>query len=127
MSQQTTILVVDDNPSMVTTLEDILLMKGYAVHRAYSGIEALILLRREQVDIMLTDVVMPDMNGVELYRETRASHPNLITFLMTAYSADDIIQKGISEGIKTVLTKPIDINLFLLLVQAAEQAYLRPQ
>jgi CheY-like chemotaxis protein len=127
MNSQTAILVVDDNPPMVTTLEDILIAKGYAVHTAHSGIEALEILQHENVDIMLTDVVMPDMNGVELYRKTRNSYPHLITFLMTAYSADDIIQKGIAEGIKTVLTKPIDISLLLMLVTAVEQTYLHPQ
>jgi len=127
MSEPTKILVVDDNPPMAKTLEDILAMKGYEVHTAHSGFEALEILRCQKVDIMLTDVIMPDMNGVDLYRETRKTHPRLITFLMTAYSADEIIQKGIAEGIKTVLTKPIDITLFLNLVMAVEQAYLHPQ
>jgi CheY-like chemotaxis protein len=124
MNDPTTILIVDDNPSMAQTLTDILIMKGYAVHTAYCGSEALEILERQNVHIMLTDVAMPDMNGVALYRQTREAHPRLITFLMTAYAADDIIQEGIAEGVKTVLTKPVDINLFLNLVQAVEQAYI---
>jgi CheY-like chemotaxis protein len=127
MSEQTTILVVDDNPPMVQTLADILSMMGYAVHTAYSGAEALEVLESHNVHILLTDVVMPDMDGVTLYRATKQTHPSMITFLMTAYAADDIIQQGIAEGIKTVLTKPVDINLFLNLVVAVEQAYIHPQ
>lgn len=122
--EKTSILVVDDNPHMVKTLADILSMKGYAVRMALSGAEALNVLNHETVHILLTDVVMPDMDGVTLYRATRTAHPKLITFLMTAYAADDIIQQGIAEGIRTVLTKPVDINLFLNLVMAVEQAYL---
>ena len=122
MSAQTTILVVDDNPPMASTISDILGLHGYLVHVAFSGTAALTILAREQIHILLTDVVMPDMNGVELYRRTRETHPKLITFLMTAYAADDIIQQGIAEGIKTVLTKPVDINLLLNLVMAVEQA-----
>jgi DNA-binding NarL/FixJ family response regulator len=61
---------------------------------------------------------MPDMNRVELYLATRKTYPNLITFLMTAYTADDIIQKGMAEGIKTVLSKPVDMDLLLSLVSA---------
>jgi len=114
------ILVVDDNPPMVKTLADILDVKGYKVHAAYSGAEALKILKNQRVNILLTDVRMPDMDGVALYRETRKKHPDLITFLMTAYAADDIIQQGMAEGIKTVLTKPLDINLLLALFSAVQ-------
>jgi len=100
---------------MASTLADILDVKGYNVHSAFSGAEALQVLRDHPVDVMLTDVRMPDMNGVALYRETRKTHPKLTTLLMTAYAADDIIQKGMSEGIKTVLNKPVNIDLLLSL------------
>ena len=123
MSNQTAILVVDDNPPMAKTLSDILTLKGYAVYTAFSGTEALEILGHHEVHILLTDVIMPDMNGVTLYRQTRVANPHLVTFLMTAYAADEIIQQGIAEGIKTVLTKPVDINLFLNLVAAVEQVY----
>jgi len=123
MSDQTTILVVDDNPPMAKTLSDILSIKGYAVYTAFSGAEALDILSHNEVHILLTDVIMPDMDGVALYRQTRKTHPRLVTFLMTAYAADEIIHQGIAEGIKTVLTKPVDINLFLNLVMAVEQVY----
>jgi CheY-like chemotaxis protein len=123
MSNPVSILVVDDNPPMVKTLEDILTLKGYAVHTAHSGAEALEVLQRQNIDILLTDVVMPDMDGVTLYRQAKESHPRMVTFLMTAYSADELIHQGMAEGIKTVLTKPLDINLFLALVEAVEAAY----
>jgi len=123
MSDPVSILVVDDNPPMVQTLEDILKIKGFAVHAAYSGTEALEILQRQNIDILLTDVVMPDMDGVTLYRQVKESHPRMVTFLMTAYSADEIIHQGLAEGIKTILTKPLDINLLLALVQAVDAAY----
>jgi len=116
MSETLTILVVDDDPSMASTLADILDVKGFEVHAANSGAEALEILRDHPVNILLTDVKMPDMNGVELYWATRKTYPNLITLLMTAYAADDIIQKGMAEGIKTVLIKPVDIDFLLTLL-----------
>jgi len=118
MSESTSILIVDDNPSMVNTLADILNVKDFEVHAAYSGAQALEILRSQPVDILLTDVKMPDMDGVALYRETRKTHPNLMTILMTAYAADEIIQQGLAEGIKTVLTKPLDVDFLLALVSA---------
>ena len=118
MRDTASILVVDDNPSMAKTLADIMSIKGFEVHAAYSGLEALAILQSQPVDILLTDVVMPDMNGVELYRATREIFPKLITIFMTAYAADDIIHQGMAEGIKTVLTKPLDIDFTLTLFSA---------
>ena len=118
MSGSISVLVVYDNPSMADTLADILDVKGFEVQSAYSGAEALEILRDQPVNILLTDVRMPDMNGVELYRATRKTQPNLITLLMTAYAADDIIRQGMAEGIKTVLNKPVDIVVLLNLFSA---------
>lgn len=118
MKKSVAILVVDDNSSIAKTLTDILAVKGFQVHAAFSGAEALKVLQTQPVDILLTDVIMPDMDGVALYRATRKTHPKLTTILMTAYAADDIIQRGLAEGIKTVLTKPLDIDLLLALLSA---------
>jgi CheY-like chemotaxis protein len=123
MGKITTILVVDDNPSMAKTLADILNVKGFEVHAATSGEEALEILQSRPVDILLTDVIMPGMDGVALYRATRKTHPNLTTFLMTAYAADDLIQQGMAEGIKTVLTKPLDIDFMLALFSAYKRVH----
>ena len=110
------ILVVDDNPDMAETLADILELKGYTVHAAASGAEALEILQDQPVDILLTDVKMPGMNGLELYRETRKLYPRLITIFMTAYSADELIQQGMAEGVKTILDKPLDMNFLVRLL-----------
>ncbi len=118
MKDTAVILVVDDNPSMAKTLADIMGVEGFEVHAAHSGLEALKILQSRPVDILLTDVVMPDMDGVALYLATRKTHPKLITILMTAYAADDIIDQGLAEGIKTVLTKPLDIKFMITLFSA---------
>ena len=118
MSETIRILVVDDNLAMADTLVDILDAKGFVVHAAAGGAEALKILQKQPIDILLTDVKMPEMNGLELYRETRKLYPNLITIFMTAYAADDLIQQGMAEGIKTVLDKPVDINFMVTLLSA---------
>jgi CheY-like chemotaxis protein len=115
MSASISILVADDNPDMATVMADILSAKGFQVHAATSGAEALDVMKEHPVDILLTDVKMPEMNGLELYRETRKLYPKIITIFMTAYAADDLIQLGMAEGIKTVLTKPVDIKFLLTL------------
>jgi DNA-binding NtrC family response regulator len=118
MSDTLTLLIVDDNPSLAGAMADVLELKGFAVRSATSGADALAILATQPVDILLTDVRMPDMNGVALYRSTRKAYPRLVTILMTAYAADDIIQQGMAEGIKTILTKPVDMNYLISLVSA---------
>jgi len=121
MSEILSILVVDDNPAMAKTMADVLGFEGFVVYEARSGKEALVIIRDHPVDIMVTDIVMPEMDGVVLNREARKIHPKLITFFMTAYAADELIQQGMKEGIKTVLTKPVDIDLLLSIISATKR------
>ena len=121
MSETIRILVVDDNPAMAGTLADILEMKGFIVQAAASGAEALEILRKQPIDILLTDVKMPGMNGLELYRETRKAYPKLVTIFMTAYSADELIRQGMVEGVKIILDKPVDIGFLLALFSAEKR------
>ena len=104
------VLIVDDNPSWQPPSSTSWYSKDFDTFLASSGAEALQILHEHPVDVLLTDVIMPEMDGVELYRRTRQAYPQLITVLMTAYAADELIQQGMAEGIKTVLTKPIDID-----------------
>ena len=110
------VLIVDDNPEMASAMRDILVFEGFETFVVSSGAKALQILHDHPVDILLTDVIMPEMDGVELYRRTRQAYPKLITILMTAYAADELIQQGMAEGIKTVLTKPLDIDFLVLLL-----------
>jgi CheY-like chemotaxis protein len=118
VSQSLSVLIVDDNPSMANTMADVLDAKGFKTHAACSGEDALAILRDQPVDILLTDVIMPGMSGLALFREARKAHPNLPTFFMTAYAADDLIQLGMKEGIKAVLNKPMDIEFLILMLRA---------
>jgi CheY-like chemotaxis protein len=118
MSIRMCILIVDDIPEMARTLADVLELQGYEVYAVSSGVEALKVLQAHPVDILLTDVKMPGMNGVELYMETQKIHPNLYTIFMTAYAVDDLIKRGLFLGIKTVLTKPLNMNLVLTMFES---------
>ena len=110
MKETAVILVVDDNPSMAKTLADILGIKGFEVHAAYSGLEALAILQSQPVDILLTDVVMPDMNGPELYRKLLASHQDIKSLYMSGYTNNAIVHHGvIDEGINFI-QKPFTVK-----------------
>ncbi len=113
MSDTLCILVVDDNQMMVKTLQDIFKIKGYKVEVAYSGPEALEKVDKIPLDCVLSDIKMPDVNGVELYRAIKGRQPDLPVVLMTAYATDNLIKEGLDEGVIAVLTKPLDMSLLL--------------
>ena len=69
----TTIMIVDDEPEMVNLIEDILSPKGYEIVRAYDGVEALRKLEETIPDLILLDIMMPDMDGIELCKRIKAN------------------------------------------------------
>ncbi len=113
MSKTLRILIVDDDRMMVKTLRDIFRVKGYEAEVAYSAPEALEKIEQSLFDCVLSDIKMPEVNGVELYKAIRAKQPNLPVVLMTAYAIDKLIEQGLAEGAIAALTKPLDLNLLL--------------
>ncbi len=113
MNQALKILVVDDDPRMTQTLTDILALSGHEALQAWSGPEALEKARAQNFDCILTDIKMPNMNGVELHRLLRESQIGLPVVLMTAYATDDLIAQGLQEGAAGVFDKPLNINRLL--------------
>ena len=96
------VLLVEDNPQVREFAEGLLVDLGCEVVSAESGQDALKLLEGKPIDLVLSDVVMPGMSGVELARRMRDSHPNVPVLLATGYS-DEIVKRG-SEF--DVLAKP---------------------
>jgi DNA-binding NtrC family response regulator len=105
------ILVVDDDLRMASTLADILTWEGYEVAVAGNGVEALKAAQRLSFDCVISDIRMPDMDGVALSHNLYAIQPDLPMILMSAYAAADLTQ---------VLDKPLEIGHvlnFLALLQ----------
>jgi CheY-like chemotaxis protein len=98
---------------MTSTLADILALQGHTVVQAWSGPQALEKVRAEFFDCVLTDVRMPDMNGVELHQRLRGLYADLPVILMTAYAADDLLRQGMAQGVAGTLEKPLDFSLLL--------------
>jgi PAS domain S-box-containing protein len=105
------ILVVDDDLGIGHSLEEILEADGCEVETAQDGAEGLEKLSKGAFDLVLTDVVMPRMDGFELYSAIRASHPGLPVLMMTAfhYDKDHIIKRSRLGGLEgVVFKKPVD-------------------
>jgi adenylate cyclase len=110
MKMPAKILVVDDTPRNVKLLADLLTVKGYAVVTAASGQEALDKIEREQPDLVLLDVVMPEMSGYEVCRKIRENPGTEIlpVVMVTALDPAEERIKGLDAGADDFLTKPIN-------------------
>jgi len=105
-----TVLVVDDNPQNVKLLADLLTAKGYAVVTAPSGVQALEKVEKDAPDLVLLDVVMPEMSGYEVCRKIRGNPATatLPVVMVTALDPGEERVKGIEAGADDFLTKPIN-------------------
>lgn len=105
------ILVVDDDLGVCYSLRDLLREEGCEVEVAVNGLAALDVLARRTVDIVLSDVVMPDLDGYDLYMEVRERYRQTPVVLMTAYfyDKDHVIKRSRLEGLEEVIfKKPVD-------------------
>jgi two-component system NtrC family response regulator len=107
------ILVVDDESAQRDILGGFLRKQGYEVRDAASGPAALALLRAETVGLLITDVKMPGMSGLDLLREARALNPELPVLVLTAYGSIADAVAAMRDGAADYLTKPVDLDAVL--------------
>ena len=100
-----TIMVVDDEKRLVSLVESYLAQEGYRVVIAHDGAEALTVARREKPDLIVLDVMMPEMDGYEFMRKHRADH-NTPIILLTARVGDEEKVIGLEIGADDYMTKP---------------------
>ena len=114
------VLVVDDNPLNVKMLADILAFKGYQVVKASGGQEALALVRSEKPDLVLLDVMMPDLDGYSVCASIRANPETemLPVVMVTALDPKDERAKGLDAGADDFLSKPVNQHELLARVRS---------
>jgi putative two-component system response regulator len=107
--EQSVILIVDDEEYNLDVLEQLLSVKKYKVFSAASGEEAVDIVKNEEVDLVLLDVMMPGMNGYDVLREIKALNNRYIPVIMiTALDGKEHKIKALEEGADDFLNKPID-------------------
>jgi len=121
MKPKLKILVVDDDVEFSDSLKDLLGLQGYNTKAIYSGYKALEKLKKEKFDIVLMDIKMPGMNGVEAFREIKKINCRLTVILMTGFSFEDLTEDAFKEGAFAVLYKPLDIPKLLQHLDAARR------
>ena len=120
------VLIAEDDRNALSGLVEILRQEGYDVVGVDSGPKALKLLEREKFDILLTDLRMPEMDGMELYERSQSIAPYMKTIVMTAYSSVKEAVEAMKRGVFEYLTKPIDLDdLFVHLQKAISEQNLQ--
>lgn len=117
------ILIVDDEKQMVRTLTDIVRLHGWEADSAYSGETAVDAVGKQDYSVVLMDVRMAGITGVEALKEMKAIRPGIRVILMTAYTATEILAEAEREGALRILSKPVALpGLLEVLEQATRES-----
>jgi len=115
------ILIVEDDLNTLSGLVEILQDEGYDSVGVKSGQEALKLLQNEQFDLMLTDLRLPDIDGLELYEKSMPFNTDMKTIVMTAFSSVKDAVEAMKKGVYEYLTKPLNLDELFLTIKKAVQ------
>ena len=112
------ILIVEDDYDVCQLFKHVLLQNGYNVATASDGKEALQLMEKEHFDLMISDVMMPEINGYELVRMIRKSNEEMPVLMITAKGTFDDMQESFLAGTDDYMVKPVNVDEMLLRVGA---------
>jgi DNA-binding NtrC family response regulator len=121
VKEKNSILLIEDNAGQRKTLMDILNAKGYETFAAADGAEGLSFLQSHPVHLVLTDLGLPDMSGIDILREVKAGYPDIQLIILTGSATFDSAVDATNLGAFSYLLKPYDIELLLLNIQRANE------
>lgn len=105
------ILVVEDEKVLREILVDYLITQGYKAIPAETGGRALEIISENSLDLVLLDVELPDMTGIDVLREAKQNYPELVFLILTGNQKEEIAKEAIVHGAFDYLVKPIDIEI----------------
>lgn len=115
------VLIVDDEKSMRITLSEFLKKEGYEVETASDALIALQMLSMSEYDVVVTDIIMPRISGIELLEKIREKSKNVQIIIMTGEPTVDTAVKAVQSGANDYLTKPIHRDIFLKTIRNVQQ------
>jgi len=112
------ILIVDDEIDLLETLGDIFESKGYNVTMVEDGNKAIELLKKKYFDIILMDLKMPGISGVESFKEVKRLHPSAAVIMMTAGSVGEEIKEALGAGVEAIVDKPFNVKKLVATIES---------
>lgn len=114
------ILVVDDDRGIRSTLRDILQMEKYDVDEACDGLECLVKIKQGKYDVVILDVKMPKMDGMEVIEKIQVSNPDLPVVMISGHGNIDTAVESVKKGAFDFIQKPPDLNRLLITIRNAQ-------
>ena len=116
MIEKNMILVVDDDPECRDILMRLLTLSDYEVETVESGRDAVELLKRAEFKLVLTDIVMPDMDGLELLSHVKSHYPNIPVIMVTGRASNESKNEVLEKGAEGLILKPYTRNQLMTIV-----------
>lgn len=116
------VLFVDDEEELVSAVVERLQLRGIDARGATKGVDALQLIERENFDVVVADVKMPGLGGLEVVRQVRALHSGLQVVLLSGHGSHDDAEEGRRLGAFDYVEKPIDIEILIGILHKAAEA-----
>ena len=113
------VLIVDDEKELVSALTERLILRGFDAEGVTSGTEALAFLDERGCDVVLLDVKMPGLGGLEVIRRIKSLQPNLEVILLTGHGSVRSVEEGMALGAYDYLMKPVKIAELVPILTAA--------
>jgi two-component system response regulator PilR (NtrC family) len=113
------VLIVDDEPNIIEILEIFLIEEGMEVLKSPSGRKALDILRRKEVDLVISDIRMPDLSGLELLREAKQLASDTIFIMITAFASTETAIEALQHGAYDYITKPFRMEELRSIIRRA--------
>ncbi len=117
MGQRLKVLVVDDNVDLCRNIADILELKGYEIACVYDATQAIDEYLQQSFDMVIMDIKMPGINGLEALKVLKQINPQVIVILITAFADDLLFKEDIESSSYTVFRKPIDVDKLIDLLE----------
>lgn len=114
------ILVVDNEEPICINLKLSLSFMGYKVVTAKDGLEALGLYKKNDFDLVLTDVLMPEMDGLQLYDEIKKKNPDAIVYIMSGTYKEEEIRQKLKKGVAGYIQKPFNLDYLLRIINCSD-------
>lgn len=113
-----TVLIVDDQDSIRMSLAAVLEDSGYNIIEAENGYQAIDAVKQSSIDLVLLDIKMPGINGVQTFREIKKISPGTAVVMMTGFALEDLVEAALEEGAYSVVYKPFDVEKIISLVES---------
>lgn len=114
------VLIADDEVEFASTLQTRLMLRKFKTNMTNSGKETLLALQTEVPDVLVLDLKMPDLDGLEVLAKVKELHPSVAVIILTGHGSFEAGREGMELGAFDYIMKPVDLNL---LISKIEEAY----